>query len=53
MSCHTVLGRFIIMTLNSAQKTASSSSGKTILGKIFAGSPVNACSVEPESVLKN
>ena len=42
-----------LKTLNNAQKTASSSSAKTILGKTFAGSPVNACSVEPESVLKN
>ena len=41
------------MTLNSAQKTASSSSVKTNLGTAFAGSPVNACSVEPKSVLKN
>ena len=41
------------MTLNSAQKTASSPSVKTILGKTVAGSPVNACSEEPESVLKN
>ena len=41
------------MTLNNAQKTASSLSVKTILGKTFAGSPVNACPVEPESVLKN
>ena len=40
------------MTLNNAQKTASSSGVKTSLGKTFAGSPVNACSVEPESVLK-
>ena len=39
------------MTLNTAQKTASSSSGKTILGKTLAGSPVNACCVKPESVL--
>ena len=53
-------GPFVInlidfVTLYSAQKTASSSSVKTILGtdKTFAGSPVNACSVEPESVLKN
>ena len=38
------------MTLNNAQKTASSSSVKTILGKTFAGNPVNACSVEPEIV---
>ena len=34
------------------KKTACGSSVKTILGKTFAGSPVNACSVEPESVLK-
>ena len=40
------------MTLNSAQKTASSSSVKTILGKTFAGSTVNACSAEPDSVLE-
>ena len=62
MSCHTVLGRLSliliycgIITLNSALKTASSSSVKTNLGtgKTFAGSPVNACSVEPESVLNN
>ena len=36
------------MTLNSAQKTAGSSSAKTILGKTFVGSSVNACSVAPE-----
>ena len=57
MSCRTVLGRlsfyFIIVTFNSAQNTASSLSVKTILGKTFAGSPVNACTVAPESVLKN
>ena len=57
MSCHTVLGRcsfyFIIVTFNSAQKTASSLSVKTILSKRFAGIPVNACTVAPESVLKN
>ena len=41
------------MTLNSSQKTVGSSSVKTILGKTFSGSPVNACSVEPESVFKN
>ena len=58
MSCHTVLGRlsfyFIIVTFNSAQNTASGSRVKTILGKTFAGgsTPVNACSVEPESVFK-
>ena len=44
--------------LNCAQKTASislySTSVKTILGKTFAGgSPVNTCSVQPKSVLKN
>ena len=34
---------------NGAQKTASSQSVKTILDETFSGSPVNACSVEPES----
>ena len=37
------------LTLNSAQKTARNSSVKTILGKTFACSPVNAFSVEPEN----
>ena len=40
-----------MVTLTSAQKTASSSSVKTILGKTFAGSPVNACILEPQSIL--
>ena len=59
MSCHTVQGRLSLILIyycdapNSAQKTASSSSVKTILDKIFASSPVNACSVDPESVPKN
>ena len=56
MSCHTVLSRlsfyFVIVTFNSAQNTASSLSVKTILGKRFAGGPVNACSVAPESILR-
>ena len=57
MSCLTVLCPLsfilIIVTLNNIQKTASSSSDKTILGKTFAGSSVNSCSVEPQSVLEN
>ena len=57
MSCLTVLSRlsfqFIIVTLDSAQKTASGSSVKTILGKTFAGSPVTLALWKTESVLKN
>ena len=52
MSCHTLCWavchfNFLYVTLNSAQKTASSLSVKTILGKTFAGSTgtVNACTV--------
>ena len=41
------------MTFNSAQKTASGSSVKTILGKTFSGGPVNACSVESRVLFKN
>ena len=43
----------LLLRLTVHKKTACSSSVKTILGKTFAGSPVNACSVKSESVLKN
>ena len=44
MSCHTVLGGLSLILIHYNIVTL-----KTISGKTFAGSPVNAWSVEPDS----